>query len=883
MDVAATTASFQANHPSQHILQNFLLVWIDANIDESKQDCQNTLAQLRSVVNDVNIFTQRDAGIHFLTDIDDAKAFLIVDGIIGQDIVPLIHDIPQLDAIYIFCGNESSHEQWTKKYTKIKGVHTKIKSICDALQLAAKQCNQDSIAVSFVPVVEGASNANLDQLEPSFMYTQIFKEILLEMKHDEKSIIDFVQFWRLHYINNIVKQKDIAEFERDYQPQFAIKWYTREYFVYEMLNRALRTLEADTIINMRFFVRDLHQQIHQLYQKQVASYHGKSLTVYRGQGLLKTDFEKLVKSKGGLMSFNNFLSTSKNQNVSLHFAESASENSNTVGILFKMTIDPSVSSAAFAFIREVSYFQTEEEILFSMHTVFRIDEINKIDNNDSLYQVDLKLTPDDDQQLRTLTEHIREEIVGATGWQRLGQLLIKIGHFDKAEELYNVLLEQKSDDTEKAYYYHNLGTLKDNQGDYKTAIEYYKKSLEIRQKTLPPNHPDFATFNNNIAAVYFHMGEYSKALSFYKKALAIIEKSLPPNHPSLATHYNNIGSVCNNMGEYSKALSFYEKDLKIKQKTLPSNHPDLATSYNNIGSVHRSMGEYSKALSFYEKALAIVEKSLPSNHPDLATYYNNIGSFCNNMGEHSKALSFYEKALAIVEKSLPSNHPDLATYCNNIGSVCNNMGEYSKALSSHGKSLEIRQKALSPNHPDLAQSYNNIGMVYANMGEYSKALSFYKNALRMLEKTLSPNHPDLATSYNNIGSVYDNMGEYSKALSFYEKTCEIFETTLPPNHPLLATSYNNIGAVYYNMEEYSKALLFYEKALEIRQKTLPPNHPLLATSYNNIGWLYRDIGDYSKALRFFERALDIRQRSLPANHSSIQNVRKCIEIVKKNL
>jgi tetratricopeptide (TPR) repeat protein len=85
------------------------------------------------------------------------------------------------------------------------------------------------------------------------------------------------------------------------------------------------------------------------------------------------------------------------------------------------------------------------------------------------------------------------------------------------------------------------------------------------------------------------------------------------------------------------------------------------------------------------------------------------------------------------------------------------------------------------------------------------------------------------------------------------------------------------------MEEYSKALLFYEKALEIRQKTLPPNHPLLATSYNNIGWLYRDIGDYSKALRFFERALDIRQRSLPANHSSIQNVRKCIEIVKKNL
>jgi hypothetical protein len=91
-----------------------------------------------------------------------------------------------------------------------------------------------------------------------------------------------------------------------------------------------------------------------------------------------------------------------------------------------MTIDPSVSSAPFASIQNVSFFQTEEEILFSMHTVFRIGEINKMDNNDSLYQVDLKLTADDDQELRTLTERIRKEVVGSTGWKRLGQLLLKL-------------------------------------------------------------------------------------------------------------------------------------------------------------------------------------------------------------------------------------------------------------------------------------------------------------------------------------------------------------------------------------------------------------------------------------------------------------------------
>jgi hypothetical protein len=120
-----------------------------------------------------------------------------------------------------------------------------------------------------------------------------------------------------------------------------------------------------------------------------------------------------------------------------------------------MSIDSSVSCTPFASIDEVSYFQTEVEILFSMHTVFRIGEIKQIDSHNQLYQVELTLTSDDDPQLRILTERIREEAGGGTGWQKIGQLLLKIPQFDKAEELYTILLEQTTDESEKAHYYCN--------------------------------------------------------------------------------------------------------------------------------------------------------------------------------------------------------------------------------------------------------------------------------------------------------------------------------------------------------------------------------------------------------------------------------------------
>jgi tetratricopeptide (TPR) repeat protein len=748
--ITTTTASSDNTRTRQRIVQNFLLIWLDTKLDQSKKECQNIVVQLRNVINEVIIFTERDECIDFLTDVRDMKIFLIIEGALCQQILPLIHDIPQLDAVYILCKNKSRYEQWAEAWIKVKGVHTEITPICESLQQVVQQCNQNSIALSFVTVGEGASNQNLNQLEPSFMYTQIFKEILLDMKYEEQSIRDFTAYCRNGWHGS---SSNITRFENEYNAKSAIWWYTYPSFISSLLNDALRWLESDTIIKMGFFIHDLHRQIEKLHRKQVHNYRGKSFVVYRGQGLSTADFEKLLKTKGGLMSFNNFLSTSQRLDVSLDFARIALTTDDTVGIVFEMFIDPSVSSTPFAAIQNVSYFNTEQEILFSMHTVFRIGEIKRIHKDNPLYQVELRLTSDDDGELRTLTERIREEATGLTGWGRLGNLLLKIGHSDKAEELYKVLLEQTCNESEKALYYNQLGYIKDDQAEYEKAIRYYEKALEIRQKILPPNHPSLATSYNNIAVVYKNVGEYSKALSFYEKALEIREKTLPPNHPDLSSSYNNIGLVYQNMGDYSRAFSFYNRAQEIYQKSLPPNHPLLASSYDNIGAVSYNMGEYSKALSDHEKALEIRQKTLPPNHPDLATSYNNIATVYDNMGEYSKALSFYEKALEIQQKTHPENHPWLAISYNNIGLVYKHIGEYTKALLYYEKALGVKQKTLPENHPDLATAYNNIGWVYSSLQHYSRALSFFERALDICRRSLPPNHPNLQNVQKGIESV----------------------------------------------------------------------------------------------------------------------------------
>jgi hypothetical protein len=81
-------------------------------------------------------------------------------------------------SIFIFCDNKKYYEQWTKEWTKIRGVFTEISPICEALKQIAEQCEQNATSMSFIATSGDNSKKSLDQLDPSFMYTRILKEIL---------------------------------------------------------------------------------------------------------------------------------------------------------------------------------------------------------------------------------------------------------------------------------------------------------------------------------------------------------------------------------------------------------------------------------------------------------------------------------------------------------------------------------------------------------------------------------------------------------------------------------------------------------------------------------------------------------------------------------
>ncbi|CAF1592658.1 unnamed protein product [Rotaria sp. Silwood1] len=111
-----------------------------------------------------------------------------------------------------------------------------------------------------------------------------------------------------------------------------------------------------------------------------------------------------------------------------------------------------------------------------MHTIFRIDEINQTNNR--FWNVKLTMTNDNDEQLKCLTEYIRNEIGGGTEYHRLDWLMIQLYEFDKAEKISN------NDSKAYAQICNQLGTIYENKGDRIKTVQYYEQAIEFYQKTI---------------------------------------------------------------------------------------------------------------------------------------------------------------------------------------------------------------------------------------------------------------------------------------------------------------------------------------------------------------------------------------------------------------
>jgi tetratricopeptide (TPR) repeat protein len=367
---------------------------------------------------------------------------------------------------------------------------------------------------------------------------------------------------------------------------------------------------------------------------------------------------------------------------------------------------------------------------------------------------------------------------------------------------------------------------------------------------------------DNEGDMHCRRGEYQVALNFYERSLRIREQLLSKDRENLEREhdiglsYEKIGEALKNRGDLKAALVAHQKRVAIMEK-LAALKPDrvewqrdLATSYQRIGSVYFSRLEYAIAERCYSKRVGIMEKLVRDDgknnaqwEHDLADAYSDQGKIFFVKYDYASALALFEKFKQFQIKFAEGDPADMqwqrgiAIGDQRIGEVYSEQGFLPRALESFKASLSRLEKltARDPGNiewqTDVASTYLEIGAIQAARRDLTEAMVSYREDLKITEKLLArdpgnmewQNH--MAFIQQAMGDVQFKHGDFAAALKSFEMCLEIrrrlFERDPNNAHQqLVADTLGRIGDARLSLEDAPGAKAAYDKSVELFKELL---------------------------------------------------------------
>jgi tetratricopeptide (TPR) repeat protein len=488
-----------------------------------------------------------------------------------------------------------------------------------------------------------------------FIRSHLLLDCLLGMKENSSDMEKFINLCEEEYKDNKAELAIIREFQQNYSPARALRWYTRQSFLFRMLNKALREQNIDILFLFRFFISDIQQQL-------IKNQYAQPIRLYRAQLLTSNELQMLKRAIGGFITMNTFLSTTIDRDISLSFLDTmdSSDEYDMQRVLFEIDADPRLDGTQpFANIIWLSYCFGQQEILMMVGSIFRLVEIQQDENQICIIR--LVLCSENDFDLKNAFDHLKKEYnAKEMDLFSFGHVLCDMGSYDDAKKFYLRFLDDlPSDHKDLASCYHALGTVAADKGDCNLSLEWYEKLYVLLTRTLKPDNSRLGDCLNIIGNIHWKKNDYKNALDSFNKALAIYKRAFDENHLIIAECSDKIGAVYEKEKKHFQALNSYEKALAVRQKSLPADHPDLGTAHSKVANTRLLLCHYYLALGHYNIAIKIKLNSLPPDHLDIASDYRGMGHTYKARGELSQALSYYGKALEIYRNQLPPAHPDV--------------------------------------------------------------------------------------------------------------------------------------------------------------------------------------------------------------------------------
>lgn len=286
---------------------------------------------------------------------------------------------------------------------------------------------------------------------------------------------------------------------------------------------------------------------------------------------------------------------------------------------------------------------------------------------------------------------------------------------------------------------------------------------------------EFAVLYNERGRIYFSQSDYKNAMMYWQKALEINQKLYGEKNVYTAKAYSNIGNAYQAMGDYPRAIANQEMALGIYKSIFGNSNPDIALCYRSLGGIYRSTDDFDTALSYFNKALEIYRKSLGEKHLEVARCYIEIGGIYDNKKDFQNALDFYRKGNNMFYDIFGYETTDIASCYDKIARIYDIIGEHEDALSLYNAAINVYKNLCGEESASASIEYNMLGWHYAGLNDVKNTVASFRKSFSGFER--STNYNQVITSLSLILTDSQTY-HYDTDISFIRDTIALATNTV---------------------------------------------------------------------------------------------------------
>jgi serine/threonine protein kinase len=312
-------------------------------------------------------------------------------------------------------------------------------------------------------------------------------------------------------------------------------------------------------------------------------------------------------------------------------------------------------------------------------------------------------------------------------------------------------------------------------GELKRAEEQIRAGLDLRRRTLGPDHPDTLASIQHLVSQLYIQGRYAEGEPLARQVVADLQRVKGPDDPETFSTMHDHALLLFELGSRDESVALMKENIERRTRVLGPEHRRTLLSVSTLASMYMRLERSQEAEALVRQVLAAQERTLGPDHSNTTYTRKSLGNLLLERKEYDEAETMLRRVLEDSRRISGPRNLETLVAANDLSTLLIERGRLPEAEALLRETVAGANETLTPAHWFTGVFRRNLGRCLTKEGKYADAERELLGALEVLTAARGAQDRQTVLVVRNLGDLYEAWGRKDAAASWRNR--------LPPPSP----------------------------------------------------------------------------------------------------